>query len=160
MKSLLKVLLVAGMIAGIARPGHAEDGWKAIGGTLLGGAVGGWAGSQIGKGQGKLAATAGGALLGAVVGNGIGSSLDRIDDTYRLQQMGRSIGYPAPVYAPAYQAPSYAAPAYRAPSYPAYPAQATGGYCREMQTTIVVGGRTQSAYGLACQQPDGTWRMQ
>lgn len=34
-----------------------------------------------------------------------------------------------------------------------------GRYCREYQQTIVVGGRNESAYGTACQQPDGSWEI-
>lgn len=36
---------------------------------------------------------------------------------------------------------------------------ASGKYCREFQETIVVGGRRQKAYGTACRQPDGTWKI-
>jgi surface antigen len=33
-----------------------------------------------------------------------------------------------------------------------------GHYCREYQTTVVIGGRTERAYGTACRQPDGQWQ--
>jgi hypothetical protein len=75
--------------------------------------------------------------------------------------------YPPPVY---YPAPAYAYPAYRYPyAYPppaAYPPPtfysspaAAGQTCREYQTTTDIGGRRQPAYGTACLQPDGTWRI-
>jgi surface antigen len=32
-------------------------------------------------------------------------------------------------------------------------------YCREFQQTITVSGRTEEAFGIACRQPDGTWRI-
>ena len=32
--------------------------------------------------------------------------------------------------------------------------------CREYQTTITIGGKPQKAYGRACRQPDGTWKIQ
>jgi len=35
----------------------------------------------------------------------------------------------------------------------------TGRYCREFQQTITVGGKTEEAYGTACQQPDGAWEI-
>jgi hypothetical protein len=35
----------------------------------------------------------------------------------------------------------------------------TNGYCREFQSTIKIGNRAQPAYGTACQQPDGTWKV-
>jgi len=34
-----------------------------------------------------------------------------------------------------------------------------GLYCREFQQTVTVGGRSEQAYGTACQQPDGSWRI-
>ncbi len=34
-----------------------------------------------------------------------------------------------------------------------------GNYCREFQKTVTVGGRTEQAYGTACQKPDGAWQM-
>jgi len=34
----------------------------------------------------------------------------------------------------------------------------TGPQCREYQTTIVIGGKPQQAFGRACRQPDGTWK--
>jgi surface antigen len=35
----------------------------------------------------------------------------------------------------------------------------TGAYCREFQQTVTIGGKTESAYGTACRQPDGTWKV-
>lgn len=35
----------------------------------------------------------------------------------------------------------------------------TGRYCREFQQTLIVGGKTESAYGTACRQPDGSWQL-
>lgn len=34
-----------------------------------------------------------------------------------------------------------------------------GRYCREYQTTVVVGGMAQPGYGTACLMPDGQWRV-
>ncbi len=31
--------------------------------------------------------------------------------------------------------------------------------CREVQTTVTIGGKPQQAYGTACRQPDGSWRF-
>ncbi len=33
------------------------------------------------------------------------------------------------------------------------------GYCREYQKSIRVGGHTESGYGTACMQPDGSWMI-
>ena len=34
-----------------------------------------------------------------------------------------------------------------------------GRYCREYQSTVMVGGRPQPGYGTACLMPDGQWRV-
>jgi len=34
-----------------------------------------------------------------------------------------------------------------------------GRYCREFQQTVTIGGRTAEAYGTACRQPDGSWKI-
>ncbi|HZT52258.1 MAG TPA: hypothetical protein VFA22_10015 [Stellaceae bacterium] len=31
--------------------------------------------------------------------------------------------------------------------------------CREFQRTVEIGGKRQNAYGIACRQPDGSWRI-
>lgn len=36
---------------------------------------------------------------------------------------------------------------------------ATGAYCREFQQEVTIGGRTERAYGTACRQPDGAWKV-
>ena len=35
----------------------------------------------------------------------------------------------------------------------------SGAYCREFDQKVTIGGQTQSAYGTACQQPDGSWKI-
>ena len=42
-------------------------------------------------------------------------------------------------------------PAFRAPS---------GEVCREFQQEVRIGGQVQQAWGIACRQPDGSWRLQ
>jgi len=68
----------------------------------------------------------------------------------------RYYGYPTYRYiAPAYLPPSAAAvPVQRAPA-PSPPEP----YCREYTRKIVIEGQTQTAYGTACMQADGSWRL-
>ena len=32
--------------------------------------------------------------------------------------------------------------------------------CREFTTTVSIGGQTEQAYGTACRQADGSWKIQ
>ena len=129
---------------------------KTTGGTIIGGAAGAVAGAQFGKGSGKLAAVAVGTLLGAFVGHEVGESLDHADAMAAQQAAQR-----------AYQAPIGQAISWNNPQSgnagtvtPIRDGQdASGAYCREFQQTITVGGRQEQAYGTACRQPDGSWKV-
>jgi surface antigen len=37
---------------------------------------------------------------------------------------------------------------------------AAGEICREFQQSVIIGGRQERAWGTACRQPDGSWRLQ
>jgi len=122
-------------------------------GGLLGGAAGGLLGSQIGKGRGQLAAVAGGALLGFLVGNNIGRSMDETDQTCLTQSLehaedGQKIAWNNPDSGARYQIT------------PTKTVQvADNRYCREYTSTATIGGKTETTYGRACRQPDGSWRL-
>lgn len=126
-------------------------------GTVVGAAGGGVIGSRFGQGSGKTAAIIGGTLLGAFVGNEIGASLDRADMAYLGQTQQRALE----------SAPDNTQSAWRNPNSQnagtVTPVRTyetgNGQYCREFQQTITVGGKTQSAYGTACRQPDGQWQI-
>ena len=129
---------------------------KQLIGTGGGAILGGLAGSTIGKGSGQLWATGAGVLLGGLLGSEIGSSLDRADQAYAQQANQR-----------AYTAPVGETIRWNNPDTGNYgtitPVRdgrtQSGGYCREYQQTIYVGGKQQSGYGTACQQPDGSWKV-
>ncbi len=122
-------------------------------GGLLGGAAGALAGSQIGSGRGQFAAVAGGALLGFLLGNNIGRSMDEADQTCLTQSLehaedGQKIAWDNPENGARYQIT------------PTKTVQvADNRYCREYTSTATIGGKTETTYGRACRQPDGSWRL-
>ena len=130
---------------------------KEIGGTLLGAAAGGLIGSQIGSGTGQLAAVGAGVLLGGLLGGEIGASLDRADQAYAAQSYQNALERNKIGERVAWSNPDSGNSGSYTPTR-TYQAS-TGEYCREFQQTIVVGGRTESAYGTACRQPDGSWQV-
>ena len=150
----MTALIVAGtlMLAGCAE----DTGKKETLGTLGGAAAGGLLGSQFGGGSGKFVTTGAGVLLGGLIGNQVGKSLDRADrvaadQAYKRAQtapVGETIAWKNPdsgnsgTYTPVREGTS-----------------TSGRYCREFQQTVTVGGKTERAYGTACRQPDGTWRI-
>lgn len=134
-----------------------QDQPKTAGGSLVGAALGGWAGSKIGSGNGRLAATAAGALLGAFVGGSIGESLDRADRAHLARTTQATLeSYPVGSTA-RWQNPDSGNWGTVTPTRTWQ--QPTGQYCREYQQSVTVGGRVEQAYGTACRMPDGSWQV-
>jgi surface antigen len=113
-------------------------------------------GTLGGAAAGKLAMTGLGIVLGALLGGEVGSSLDKADqlalqrNTYAAlttQRIGRPVAWSNPetgstvVVTPTHESVS------------------ASGYCREFQQAVTVGGRTEKAFGTACRQPDGSWKI-
>ncbi|MDP2123834.1 MAG: RT0821/Lpp0805 family surface protein [Parvibaculum sp.] len=125
-------------------------------GTVGGAVAGGLLGSQVGGGSGRLWATGAGVLLGGLLGSEIGKSLDRADQaylgqtTYNALETGRT-GQPVQWRNP--DSGNYGTVTPQAAQ------QYSGQTCREYSQTIYVEGRSQTAYGTACRQPDGSWQI-
>lgn len=150
-------LVVAIVGAGLALAACEGAGTKQTVGTLGGAAAGGLLGAQIGGGRGQLAAVAAGTLLGAFLGSELGKSLDRADQL--AAQQAATQAHTAPMnQTVAWSNPDSGHSGTVTPVRDGTNTQ-TGAYCREYQTTIVVGGQTEQAYGTACQQPDGSWKV-
>lgn len=152
-----KTALVSAVALSLGLAACADTGAKQTGGAVLGGLGGAVAGSQFGQGKGQLAAVAAGTLLGALLGSEVGKSLDRADKaalasttqtTLENQPSGTSSNWSNP------DSGNYGTVT------PTRTYQTNGGqYCREYSQTINVGGRSEEAFGTACRQPDGTWKV-
>jgi surface antigen len=123
-------------------------------GTLGGAALGGLIGSQIGSGSGQLAAVAVGTLAGAFLGSTIGKSLDQQDRQYAYRAQYNAVQYGQPYN---WRNPESGNYGYVQPG-PLHGSQ-YGQQCREYTHTVYIGGRAERAYGTACLQPDGSWRI-
>ncbi len=147
--SLIAVALVLGACEGA--------GQKQLGGTLVGAAAGGLLGAQVGGGKGQLAAVAVGTLLGAFIGSEVGKSLDKADQLHAQQAAQQSLESAPIGQTITWQNPDSGNSGTVTPTNTYQTAQ--GQYCREYQTTVTVGGKTEEAYGNACRQPDGSWKI-
>jgi surface antigen len=126
-------------------------------GTLAGAAAGAIAGSNIGKGKGNIAAIAVGTLLGAGVGHEIGASLDRADMAYYNSTQQKALETAQPGQTLPWQNSESGNSGSFTPSN--YYTNDNGQYCREYSQTVSVGGKSEQAYGTACRQADGTWKI-
>src|SRR2546427_2965077 len=122
----------------------------ALGGAAVGGLIAGAAGAG---GAGIAAGVIGGGLLGGLVGK----LLDERDHRLATQAAHQALE----------TAPSGTVVPWRNPDNghtgtvtPVRTYQASsGGYCREYETTVTVGGRLERGYGTACRQSDGSWHV-
>ena len=133
-------------------------------GAVIGATAGGLLGAQFGgrdrhgrDSSGRLVSTAIGVFVGTLVGSEIGRSMDEVDRmkaneaNTRAQTagMGERISWNNPR---THNSGSIT------PTREGY--SESGNYCREFYQTVQIGGKIEDAYGVACRQPDGTWRIQ
>ena len=122
-------------------------------GKVVGGVLGGVLGSQVGKGKGRVAGAVAGTLLGVFIGGSIGKSMDA-QDRYNTAQVLETN--------PTNQPTSWHNPDTNI-NYTVTPTNtyetAQGAPCREYTTQVNVGGKQETAYGTACRQPDGSWKI-
>ncbi len=158
-RNLRRLPIAAALVAALTLGACATEnaGSKQTGGTILGAVAGGLAGSAFGRGEGRLVMTGLGTLLGAYVGSETGQSLDRADRIAAARTAQVTLES-----APTGQTATWSNPdsghsgtvtpvrTYQEPS---------GAYCREYQQSVTVGGQTERAYGTACRQPDGSWKI-
>ncbi len=134
-----------------------SGGEKEGAGTVIGAGLGALAGAHLGKGAGQLVAVAVGTLAGAALGAEIGKSLDRADRLAMQRSTQDALENNTTGSRTAWRNPDSGNAGSVTPTR-TYRAEA-GQYCREYQQTITVGGKTETAYGRACRQPDGSWRI-
>lgn len=153
----IKFLIPAVTAIALAVAGCEGHGAKETGGTLVGAAGGGLLGSQFGSGTGKLVATALGAVAGAWLGNEVGRSLDNADKAqmHRTSQTALETTKSGTTSTWTNPDSGHSGTITPVETYQT----ASGEYCREYQQTVTVGGETQRAYGTACRQPDGSWKI-
>lgn len=153
---LVIALFAAGLaIAGCAR-GQGPSTGEAVGGAA-GAVAGGLAGSQIGSGSGRLIATGTGAVLGALVGSQLGKYLTQGDERRITRTTGEALENNKTGETSTWENPDTG---HRGRVTPTETYQRSDGtYCREYQHTIYIDGQPKEAYGTACRQPDGSWKI-
>ena len=151
-KVLVPAVLSAFILVGCSEGAGNKQTVGTIGGAVAGGVIG----AQFGGGTGQLIATGLGTLLGAWAGSEIGKSLDRADEAYAQQAAQRSLE----------SSPTGSSTRWENPDTGHYgtvtPTSTTprgNSYCRDFTQTIYVEGRSETATGTACRNPDGTWSI-
>lgn len=148
MQKYLTLLLIAVLSAPMVACQTKEQG-----GAVVGGVLGGVLGSNVGGGEGRTAAIIAGTLLGAWVGSEMGRYMD--DNDNRKAQS--ALEYNRDNQRSSWRNPNTGADVSAMPTRTYQ--SASGENCREYQTTVMVNGKQERAYGTACRQPNGSWKV-
>ena len=150
--------IAVALVAGLSLAACAQDaGEKETIGTLAGAALGGLVGSQVGKGKGQLVGVGAGVLIGALLGREIGRSMDEADRMQAERTAQETLEYTPTGESQEWVNPDSGHSGTVTPTSTYQTAEQQ--YCREYQTTVTIGGKTEEAYGTACRQPDGSWKV-
>ena len=144
-------------LAAVLVAGCGSDIGKKEMGALVGAGLGGLAGSLIGDGGGQLIAVGVGTMLGAILGSEVGKSLDRADRLAMAQATHTALEYGESGNPVTWANPDTGNSGNIVPQ-PAI-RRADNRYCREFSKTVTIAGEKQRAYGTACRESDGTWRI-
>lgn len=156
MKNTKIAIIMAGALTLTACEPGSNEGFGTLMGALAGAAIGSAIGDN-GDGTTHFFAVAAGTMAGAAIGSSIGRSLDEEDR--RAMTHNRQLALET--YTSGETSSWYNPDSGNSGSYQPQPAyqDRTGAYCREYQQTITVAGKTENAYGKACRQPDGSWKI-
>jgi len=129
------------------------------GSTAAGAIAGGLIGNELFHGRNAFAGVIAGALIGGIVGNQIGQYMDRQD---KINMQSAIINTPVnqeATWTSDSPGPNGQPVTYTVKPTKNYYTPRRHRYCREYETTVVVGGKSQQAYGKACRMPDGQWKI-
>jgi surface antigen len=132
-----------------------KDNPKAVLGSLIGGAAGAGIAAAAGGGTGAmLGAGLGGMLIGGLIGN----RLDARDKKMAAEAAQRAFENNHTGQSVTWKNPDSGNSGTITPTRTTQ--LANGQYCREYRQTVTIGGEQNQAYGTACRQADGTWKIQ
>lgn len=132
-----------------------SDNPKAVLGSLGGAAAGAGIAAIAGGSAGWIVAAG---LAGGLLGGAIGHHLDDKDKQMAAQTATSAFESNRTGQSSAWKNPDSGNSGTVTPT-KTYQAS-SGQYCREYRQDIVVGTEKHQAYGTACRQPDGSWKIQ
>jgi surface antigen len=150
MKKILSTLIVSAVA--ISLSGCADWSKQDIG-TLTGAAGGAAASGLLFHGDSQIPAMVIGGILGGALGNRIGNKMDQQDQARMSQAVTHTPTNQTTAWTNQNTGVTYQVTPIR--NYKTTQNQ----YCREYQTTVIINGEAQKAYGTACRKPDGSWKI-
>ena len=127
-------------------------------GTALGALTGGALAYGLGQDSSKKELwTVLGIGLGAMIGQSIGQQLDERDQYLMAQTFEFTMEKAPTNHRSQWENPDSG---HGGTVTPTRTFDTGTGPCREFTTTVSIGGHTEEAYGTACRQADGSWKIQ
>jgi len=153
----LAQLALAGLLSGsLGLGGCAAQGGPSSGdiGFILGSVGGALVGSQFGSGTGRAAATALGAVLGGYAGRIVATRLTQSDYEKMDNAAYKAVNTGEP------QQWSNPETGHSGSVAPGGTFQSNGQTCRTFEEKVTAGDESATGRAVACQLPDGSWRIQ
>jgi surface antigen len=152
MKNMKTAVLVCVLAVGAAGC-TTTQGPQEQAGMVIGGVLGGLLGAQVDDRDLRTVAIIAGTMAGAAIGGAVGESMDETDRLKAAQSLegvrtGVSSTWKNPDTGVEYQFT------------PTKTYESGSGPCREYTMEAIIGGKTETVYGTACRQADGTWMIQ
>ncbi|WP_416898049.1 MAG: RT0821/Lpp0805 family surface protein [Minwuia sp.] len=138
--------------------GCSSDTFYRDAGSIAGAAAGTAVGGQVGGGLGRQIAVGAASRTGSLVGKDIGSQLDKASKQAAARAQNKALNSPTG------QQITWNSPSGQASGAVQTTKQGThnqtGRTCKAFQHDITINGKVETLTGIACQQPDGTWKVQ
>ena len=151
-KNVIGIFAVASLlILGACESGSQKQGI----GALLGGGAGALLGSQFGSGKGQLVGVALGALGGAFLGSEIGRRMDATDRENASKTVSQTLENNRTGVSSMWRNPDTGNSGLVMPT---RTSEYGGKPCREYEHQVTIKGETHRVLGMACREPDGTWK--
>lgn len=144
------MLLVVGATGCESMQNNPKTAIGGLGGAAFGGLIAAAAG---GGGAAIAGAVIGGALLGGLAGN----MLDQRDKRLAAEAQQKALESTPTGTPVAWSNPDTG---HSGTITPVKTYQSGGTYCREFQSDVIIDGKPDKAWGTACRQPDGSWKVQ
>ena len=121
-------------------------------GTISGGVVGGLLGSQFGKGDGKVLATAAGIVAGGFLGSNIGKSMDKVDQQEMVNVLNNTKDNTSHSWVDSNNNAKYTMK-------PSTTENSSNKTCRNYTMSVLIDGEMLTQNGVACKVGNGPWNL-
>lgn len=150
--------LISGLILAVALSGCSSDTIYRDLGSIAGAAAGTAAGAQVGAGLGRQIAIGAGSRTGSLVGKDLGGQMDKAAKQAAARAQNKALKGPVGQQITWQSSTGTANGSVQVTRQGTH--NRTGQVCKAFSHDITVNGKVEQLTGIACQQPNGSWKVQ